>query len=319
MIINCVAYDKGKKFSKIELSQVSEHLNKDLFIWVALKDATAEELAQLQNEFDLPELAIEDTQQGHQRPKIEEYDDLIFTVVHVPEIVGDRLVTGELHIFLSTKYIISVRSNTNQSFHNIRVRLESNVENFTIGPGLVFYSIIDAVVDRYFPLVYSFEDDLDSIEQHIFNKEASRQIVKRIYALKSKASHLKYVVTPLHEGIKRLNEHTPAVLEGTEDLFRDITDHLLRLTISIETIIVRADSVMQANISLIAIEDSAINKKLAAWAAIFAVSTALAGVWGMNFKFMPELDWKYGYFVAIGIIVIIGGYLYYRFKKSGWL
>lgn len=321
MLVNCIAYKNGHRLAEIKKNQISDYLkDSDILIWVALQDPTLDELLNIKKQFILPELAVEDATHGHQRPKIEEYSDCVFAVLRLPTIVDDEIMVGELSIFVGNNYVLSIRKNISQGFGHVRERLERDPELLKIGPGIIFYALIDGVVDFYFPIIYTLENELDILEERIFNERASRTLVRKLYNLKSKVILIKHSFFPLLADIsKTQGERAPKVFHGIQNYFRDVSDHLNRISTSVDSIIETINMAMHANISLIAIEDSQINKKLAAWAGIFAVATAFVGIWGMNFDFMPELKWKFGYPISIGLIVGICGYLYYRFRKSGWL
>jgi len=321
MLINCVAYQDGRKVADIAVDDISDWLQKpDCFVWVALRDATDEELRQMQEEFDLHELAVEDARNGHQRPKIEEYGDILFVVMHLLEMDDGEVTTGEVAIFVGTNFVLSVRNGSKQGFLGVRERSEREPELLRHGAGFVFYALMDAVVDRYFPLLDVIEVDLDEIESHIFDRGAARSNIQRLYALKRRASVLRHAVAPLLEVAGKLHGgRVPSVCATTQEYFRDIHDHLARINAAIDGIRDTIGTAIQVNLSMVAIEESETTKRLAAWAAIFAVSTALAGICGMNFEWMPELKWTYGYPMALAIIVGAVGFLYWRFRRTGWL
>lgn len=321
MLINCVAYQDGNKLSDIPIEEISDYLQRpDCFVWVALKDAEPAELEQMQEEFNLHELAVEDARNGHQRPKIEEYGDSLFTVVKTAEMIDGELQIGEIDIFTGKNYVLSVRNRSNQGFLGVRARCEQEPEQLRKGSAFVLYALMDAVVDRYFPVVESLESELEKIEDKIFEKGLARLNIERLYDLKRQVVMLKHVVAPLMEAVGKLSGgRVPVLCESTRDYFRDVGDHLYRINALTDAIRETAATAIQVNLSMVTIEESEVNKRLAAWAAIFAVATAFFGLWGMNFKFMPELDWKYGYPVSVLLVVCVCSYLYYRFKKSGWL
>lgn len=321
MLINCVTYQAGRKLSDIPVSEISEYVqHKDRFVWVALRDATDEELSQMQEEFGLHELAVEDARHGHQRPKIEEYGDSLFAVIHTVEMIDGALHTGELHLFVGENYVLSVRNRCQQGFLGVRQRCEREPHLLAHGASFVFYALIDAVVDRYFPVVEALDAELELIEEQIFAKGSERANIQRLYQLKRKIMVLKHAVTPLMEASSKLfGGRVPAICSNNQEYFRDVYDHLYRLNTSIENIRDTISTAIQVNLSIVAIDESEVNKRLAAWAAIFAVATAFAGIWGMNFKTMPELEWRYGYPFALGVMAGVCAYLYYRFRKSGWL
>jgi magnesium transporter len=321
MLINCIAYQHGRKLADLTIEEISDYVGRpDCFVWVALKDATPEELAQMKEEFNLHELAVEDANHGHQRPKVEEYDDEVFAVMHLIEEVDGRFEIGEVHVFVGTNYILSVRNRSSQGFLGVRARCEREPKMLAKGSGYVFYALMDAVVDRYFPLIEAIESELESLEDRIFNKGAARSNVRRLYRLKRKVSLLKHAVTPLMEAAGKLHSgRVPPVCATSRHYFRDVYDHLTRLNASLDSIRDTIGTAIQVNLSMVAIDQTEIAKRLAAWAGIFAVATAFAGIWGMNFARMPELQWEYGYPAAMGVIALSCTALYWQFKRVRWL
>jgi magnesium transporter len=321
MLINCVAYQDGKRLSEVPVEKISEFLHSPgRFVWIALKDAEPAELRQMQEEFDLHELAVEDALHGHQRPKIEEYGDSLFAVVHTVEMRDGELSVGELDVFVEENYVLSVRTHGQQGFLGVRARCEREPELLKQGSAFVFYALMDAVVDRYFPVLDELESELETIEEQIFVKGSARANIERLYQLKRKVLILKHAVTSLMEAMAKLHGgRVPRICVNTQEYFRDVYDHLYRINASIDTIRDTIATAIQVNLSMVAIDESEVNKRLAAWAAIFAVATAFVGIWGMNFQEMPELKWHYGYPAALCFIAVVCGYLHRRFRKSGWL
>ena len=321
MLINCVAYQDGKKLADIPVEAISDYIGRpDCFVWVALRDATPEELKQMQEEFSLHELAVEDAMRGHQRPKIEEYGDSLFVVVKMVEQQEDALRVGEVDIFVGTNYVLSNRQTSSEGFLGVRARAEHEPHLLKQGPAFVLYALMDAVVDRYFPIADAMETELEQIEERIFVQSAQRDNVERLYALKRKAMVLRHVVAPLLDAIGKLHGgRVPPVCADTQEYFRDVHDHLHRISTTLDSIRDTISIAIQVHLSMVAIDEGEVNKRLAAWAAIFAVMTAFAGIWGMNFKNMPELELPYGYPAALAIMVAVCFYLYRRFRKSGWL
>lgn len=321
MLIDCAAYEHGRRLSNLSIDEINEYLDRpDCFVWVALKDATPEELEKMQEEFGLHELAVEDARKGHQRPKIEEYGSSLFVVLHTIDPTESGAMCGEVAIFVGKDYILTVRNRSLQGFIDVRARCEQEPEQLSQGPAFVLYALMDAVVDRYFPVFNRLEEELETLEEQIFTVGAQRATVEHLYQLKRKTTNLKHAVAPLMEALGRLHGgRVPQMFAGTQEYFRDVSDHLHRLNTSIDTMRDTINTAIQVNLSMVTIDESEVNKRLAAWAAIFAVATAFAGIWGMNFEHMPELEWKYGYPTALLVLATICGYLYYRFKKSGWL
>ena len=321
MLINCVAYQNGVKLAEPSIEEISEYIKRpDCFIWVALRDATDAELNKMQAEFGLHDLAVEDAHHGHQRPKIEEYGDTLFVVMHLVEVVHPELAVGEISIFAGHNFILSVRNRSNLGFLGVRERCEREPELLRLGSGFVLYALMDAVVDRYFPVIDDLESQLEAIEEHLFDKGTALTNIEQLYELKSKILILKHAVTPMMEATGKLHGgRVPPVCATTHEYFRDVYDHLTRINATIDAMrdtITTAILVCQSTVS---IEQNVINKQLAAWAAIFAIATVFTGIWGMNFKFMPELQWEYGYPAALIVIIAICGFLYLHFKRSDWL
>lgn len=321
MLINCVTYQEGRKLSDIPVEEISDYVqDKEQFVWVALRDASDEELQQMQEEFSLHELAVEDARHGNQRPKIEEYGDSLFAVIHTIELIKGELNVGELNLFVGENYVLSVRNRCRQDFLGVRQRCEREPHLLKHGASFVFYALIDAVVDLYFPVVEALEEELELIEEQIFTKGSERANIERLYQLKRKMTVVRHAVTPLMEACSKLfGGRVPSICAKTQEYFRDVYDHLYRLNTSIENIRDTISTAIQVNLSMVTIGESEVNKRLAAWAAIFAVATAFAGIWGMNFKAMPELEWQYGYPAALAMMGGVCGYLYRRFRKTGWL
>lgn len=321
MLINCVAYQDGRKLADLDIEEISDYLERpDCFVWVALRDATSAELEKMREEFALHPLAVEDAQKGHQRPKIEEYGESLFAVVHLLEVQQGEIKQGEVDIFVGRNFVLSVRNRSDQHLLGVRERCEREPELLRQGAGFVLYAIMDAVVDRYFPLIDAIESDLEAVEAHIFDKGMARTNIERLYHLKGRMVALKHAVAPLMEAVGKLTSgRVPPVCANSRDYFRDVYDHLMRINVQLETVRDTIGTAIQVSLSSVAIEQSDVAKKLAAWAGIFAAATAFAGIWGMNFKAMPELQWEYGYPMAIGIIVSVCSLLFFRFRRMGWL
>jgi len=321
MLINCVAYQDGVKLADLPTEEISDYLQRpECFIWVALRDATDAELEKMQEEFGLHDLVVEDARHGHQRPKIEEYNDSLFVAMHMVDVVDADLEVGEVSIFVGRNFILSIRNRSKQDFLGVRERCEREPELLRLGSGFVLYALMDAVVDRYFPVIDDLESQLEAIEEHIFDKGAVKTNFEQLYELKRKVVVLKHAVAPLMEATGKLHGgRVPPICATTQEYFRDVHDHLTRINATIEAMRDTISTAILVCQSTVSIEQNAINKQLAAWAAIFAIATVFTGIWGMNFQRMPELQWDYGYPVALLIIMAVCGVLYLRFKRSDWL
>ena len=321
MLINCVAYQDGKKLADITKEAISDYVARpDCFVWVAMKDPAPEELEEMRKEFGLHELAVEDARHGHQRPKIEEYGDSLFAVIQTVELTNDEISIGEVDIFVGPNYILSVRLRTERGFSNVRERCEREPELLRFGAAYVFYALVDAIVDRYFPVLDTLESKLESIEEQIFLKNTARSNIEGLYSLKQELMTLKHAVDPLMEAVGKLyGGRVPQICAGMGAYFRDVFDHLQRLHASIEGIRDMQTTAIQVNLGMISLNETEVTKKLAAWAAIIAVPTMIAGIYGMNFKNMPELEWPWGYPVSVVIMLVLDLFLYVHFKKTKWL
>jgi len=322
MLISCVAYEDGKKLADIVKEDISKYVRRpECFVWVALYEPTAEELAEMQREFGLHELAVEDAQHGHQRPKIEEYGDSLFAVLHTVEILDDELQIGEVDVFVGRNYVLSVRSRTKQGFKNVRERCEREPELLKQGSSFVLYALMDTVVDRYFPVLDRLEIELEKVEEKMFaGVTDSRFNIEALYQLKQKLMTLKHAVGPLLEATGKLwGGRVPQLCARTQEYFRDVYDHLFRINQSIDSLRDMVVTAVSVNLSLTAVQENETTKRLAAYAALVAVPTMIAGIYGMNFEHMPELKSVYGYPLTVAAMAAIDAYLYFRFRKSGWL
>jgi len=321
MLINCVAYQEGKKLADIEPTQIRRHLNRpECFIWVALFEPSPEELSVMQREFDLHELAVEDTHHGHQRPKIDEYGDSLFCVLQTVEMAAQELTVGEVAIFVGPNYVLSVRSRAAQGFETVRARCEREPQLLKYGSGFVLYALMDTIVDRYFPVLDALEDELERIEEQIFAGSGTRSNIEALYNNKRKLTVLKHAVEPLIEATAKLHgRRVPKVCIDTQEYIRDVYDHLIRINQSIDALRDTVTTAISVNLSLITLQDNEITKRLAAYAALVAVPTLIAGIYGMNFRTMPELQWLFGYPLALASMFGIDLYLFYRFRRAGWL
>ncbi len=322
MLVSCVAYEDGKKLADISVEAISDYLLRpNACVWVALSQATEAELAQMQDEFDLHPLAMEDARHGHQRPKIEEFGDDLFAALHVPQSTPQgEIVVGEVMLFVGKNYVLSVRRDVEPGFASVRARCEREPEVLRHGSGYIFYALMDAIVDRYFPILEGLEIELEKLEARIFSRKRVRSSIQDLYRLKQKLVTLRHAVVPLMEATGKLQAgRVPHVCGGLTEYFRDVYDHLNRINAAADDLREMITTALNVNLSMSAAESGETGKKLAAWAAMLAAPTVMAGIWGMNFKHMPELDWAYGYPMALLAIASVVGYLYYRFKRSGWL
>jgi len=322
-IVNCAAYLNGKRIPGFELNNISQVLQTpDHFVWVGLHEPSEETLQHFQKQFHLHDLAIEDAHNAHQRPKIEMYGDILFAVLRTAQLnkTTHHIELGETHFFVGSNFLITIRHGSSISYSDVRKRCESTPHLLEKGQGFALYAVMDAIVDQYFPIVEILEEDLQNIEDKIFKEKPTRQTTEDIYQLKRELLDVKRAVSPLIDIANRLMRFDIKLIsEETQPYFRDIYDHAIRINEMVDHARELLNTALEANFSLISISQSEVSKKFAGWAAIIAVPTMVAGYYGMNFKFMPELEWHYGYPFVVIFTVSLCVIIYFLFKRSGWL
>ena len=321
-ILNCAAYAGGKRIADVELNEVHEVLkDANQFVWIGLNEPSEEVLQQVQKEFNLHDLAIEDAHMAHQRPKIELYGDSVFVVLRTAQMNQEHHIEfGETHFFVGKNFIVSVRHGSTVAYTEVRTRCEAMPELLSKGQGFVLYAIMDFIVDRYCPVVQDMEQELTNIEEKIFKAKPSRQTTEQIYQLKRELLDVKRAVSPLVDTCNRLMRFDIKCISAeTQPYFRDIYDHVVRINEIVDNTRELLNTALEANFSLISISQNDTSKKFAGWAAIIAVPTMVAGFWGMNFKFMPETEWEYGFHAVIIFTIAACVLLYFLFKRSEWL
>ena len=321
MIVNSVAYQQGRVVARVASQDIHDYLgHADYIVWVAVRDPDHAELEQLKQEFNLQPLAVEDALHGHQRPKFDEYSDSLFFVIHTVEIDGEELRIGEINIFVTARYVLTIRKNSDRNLTEVRTRCENEPTHMQYGTGYILYALMDAIVDRYFPIIDGIASQLEHIEDRIFAGESARQNIESLYYLKQQLVTLKHATAPLLEAIGKLyGGRVPAVCAGLDDYFRDVADHLVRINQLIDATRDMVATAISVSLAMITVQDTEVTKQLAGYGALVAVPTMIAGIYGMNFQHMPELSWTWGYPMAVLSMAIIDLYLFYRFRKSRWL
>ena len=322
-VVACAAYAGGCRVADVAIEDISEVLTQhDRFVWIGLYEPDEPLLKEVQAEFGLHDLAIEDVHLAHQRPKLERYGDSLFIALRTAQPDRDRrrIAFGETHLFVGARYVVSVRHGASLSYADVRTRCEARPQLLAKGPGFVLHAIMDFVVDQYFPIVDSLEDDLEALEADIFGAAISRDTTMRIYTLKRDLLEIKRGVSPLVDMCNRLmRTDLDLIPDDARPYFRDVYDHAIRLSEKVDGLRELLGTALEANLSLTTIAQNEAKKRITGWAAIFAIPTMIAGIYGMNFEFMPELRWRWGYPVVMTVTVSLCGILYYRFKRSGWL
>jgi magnesium transporter len=322
MVVNCVAYSgAGRRVRNITIDEISDFLHDpDMFIWLGLHEPDETLLWKVQQEFGLHELAIEDAQHAHQRPKIERYDDVLFIVLHTAQFVGRKIEFGETHIFLGQRFLVTVRHGASLSYAAARARCEQTPQLLSQGPSFGLYAVIDAIVDNFFPIVESFQDSLRELEDEIFNDDYDRETTKALYRLKRELVTLRLAVSPLQDILNQLMRfHPELVKEDVRLYFRDVFDHAVRMTDAINTQSEMLTAALQLNLSLVSLNQNDVVKRLAGWAGLLTIPTLIASVYGMNFDHMPELHWRYGYEIIVGFTMVLCAVVYWRLKKNKYL
>ena len=322
-VIDCAAYCGGSRVADLGIDQIRPALSRDdQFVWLGLYEPEQDVLRQVQKQFGLHDLAIEDAYNAHQRPKLELYEDSLFVVLRTAHMSTSarHLEFGETHIFLGRNYLVTVRHGSLRSHIGVRQRCESTPHLLSKGPGYVLYALMDFVVDQYLPVVQQIEEEVEDLEDLIFGMSDTGDATSRIYQLKRELLSLRRAVTPLVEVCNRLMRFDlPHIPEDTRVYFRDVYDHIVRLNETIDAQRELLTTALEAHLSLMSHAQNEHMKRITAWAAMIAVPTMIAGIYGMNFKHMPELNWDYGYQVSIVVMVGACAALYVGFKRSGWL
>lgn len=320
-IINSAMYVDGCRKDVASLEQVNETLQQPgHFIWLGLKDPNHATLQKIQKQFHLHDLAIEDALRAHQRPKVETYGDTAFIVLRTVLMRGKRLELGETHFFLGQNFLISIRHRSKTGYNNVRLRCESSPHLLKKGPAFALYAVMDFIVDEYFPVIQALEIEIEAIEEKILHERAARETTAGLYRLKRQLLDLKRATAPLIDICNRLMRFDNKLIDDeTRHYFRDVYDHAVRINENVDIAREMLITAIDTNLSMIAIAQSEVGKKFAGWAAIIGVATLVVGTYGMNFEFMPELHWKWGYPLVMGGMVTVCLVMYWKFRKSGWL
>lgn len=330
-VVDCAVYVDGRRRpGRCGPADISSTRAGDGFVWVGLHDPDEAELTELAERFDLHPLAIEDALSAeHQRPKLDRYEDMLFAVlktvryVHPDSPGGDVEVveSGEISVFVGRDFVITVRHGEPGGLRGLRRALELDPERLALGPSAVLHAIMDRIVDDYLAVVESMQLDIDAVETAVFGGPGrSRRDAERIYVLKREVLELRRAVTPLAGPLRTLSER-PVRLVAPEirEYFRDVEDHLARITEQIGGFDELLTTIIQANLAQVTVEQNEDMRRISAWVAILAIPTAVAGIYGMNFSHMPELEWKYGYPLTLVVIAAICLTLYRGFRRNGWL
>ena len=321
-VVNCAAYDRSGTRRDISLDAISDVLSRDdgSFVWVGLYEPEEGLLDKLQEEFSLHDLAVEDAQHAHQRPKLEAYGNSLFIALHTAQLVDGHVRFGETHAFVGPRFLVTVRHGASLSYSAVRDRFEREPELLAQGPAFALYGVLDYIVDNYRPIVEEFRDELNALEQDVFADTFRRETILKLYDLKKELTQMRLAVAPLQDIVSQLTRTQVAqISEEARLYFRDVLDHVVRVNESIDTLREMLTAAMNVNLSLVTIAQGEVVKKLAGWAALLAAPTLVASWYGMNFEYMPELPGRYSYGILIGIVVVVCFTLYRYLKKVRWL
>jgi magnesium transporter len=320
MIVDFAVYREGQRLhEEIPLEETFERSrDPGAFAWIGLSEPTADEFDAVRREFGLHELAVEDAIKAHQRPKLEMYGETLFLVLKTARYENDVVEFGEILVFVGDGFIVSVRHGEPE-LHEVRLRMEERPDLLAHGPAAALHAIVDRVVDGYIPVIEELDADIREVEIHVFSPDDENPAA-RIYRLNRTVLQLAQAVAPLEQPVNNLARGVhPLVAEAMRPYFRDVDDHLVRITARIHEFRELLTNVLSANITQASYRQNEDVRKISAWAAIIAVPTAITGIYGMNFEHMPELDWRFGYPLVLGVIATICLFLYRRLRRAGWL
>jgi magnesium transporter len=320
-VVAASVYAGGRRIADITIDEAGKWSRQEgHVVWIGLREPSQEQLKRVQAQFDLHPLAIEDAGKAHQSPKMEQYGDALFIVARTAQVVDGSIAFGETHIFVGRGYVVSVRHGASTSYAAVRQRCEACPTALARGEDYILYAILDFIVDNYLPVVETVQAEVDELEDGVLHRTLRSPEVDRLYLLRRELLRLRKAVAPLVDVCQKL-EHTDALPLGPQmqPLFRDVSDHIRRVQEDIDSLREVLAFAFEASLMAGQAQQNAITRRLAAWAAILAVPTAVAGIYGMNFEHMPELKWAFGYYVVVGGILSVCTVLYLRFRHYGWL
>lgn len=319
-VVASYLYRSGKRAEDVPLTVEPFHAGEGEFAWIGVSDPTPDEMARLQAMFGLHPLAVEDALNGKQVPKVDIYGDQLFVVIKTAHLEGEKIAYGETCIFVGKHHLISVRHGSARSHSELRLQLEQSPQLLEHGPDYVLHGIIDFVVDGYLPMVETLEDKILELEKHVLMSFLQPEQIRRVFRMRRHVIRFQRVLGPMGEVVGKLSHlDLPCIDDNARPFFKDVHDHIRRVEGLVSGLREIMTSVFEASNLLEQQRQGTITRQLAAWAAILAVPTAIAGIYGMNFENMPELATRYGYFTVLGVIATLCAILYWRFKRSGWL
>ena len=319
-VVASYVYRDGQRVREAPLTPEGLALEPGEFVWIGLYDPTDAEIDVLVDRFKLHPLAVEDALAAHQMPKVEVYGRELFVVARTAMKIDDRLAYGETHVFVGDDHVVSIRHGSARAHNHLRTQLEASPLQLKKGPDFVLHGILDFIVDAYAPIVDDVEDSVLEMEQRTLDAFLSRLEIRRLFTLRRELLKFRRILGPMEEVLGRLQSlDLPCIDPDVWPYFRDVGDHVRRVNSRLGGLNDILSSVFEVANLLEQQRQGLITRKLAAWAAILAVPTAIAGIYGMNFEHMPELHWEYGYYAVLGVIAAICAALYVTFKRTKWL
>jgi len=310
-VVACALYRDGQRIRDIAVEDIGALAGcEGGIVWLGLHEPEAALLGAIQSQLGLHDLMIEDANQPHRRAKLDVYDNILFIVLRTAQLDSQGIQYGETHLVVGKGFVVSIRHGASASYAEVRQRCERNPELLRLGESAIMYAILDFVGDNYLPIIDKITEELESIEDDIFSATPARDKIERIYRLRAGLLNMRHAVAPMIEICNQLRRHDfPGRSAAIKPYLRDVDDHVLLVD----------EAIVEASLLLSAARQNDIVKKLGSWAAILAVPTAIAGIYGMNFKNMPELGWSLGYPASLLLMLAICGTLYYCFRRAAWL
>jgi magnesium transporter len=329
-IVDCAIYDKGRRQGGLrDWREAIDEVERtgEGFLWIGLHEPTEEQFAPIAERFGLHPLAVEDTIHAHQRPKLDSYDGMLFAVVktvhyddQLPGGTAEVVETGEVMVFVGTNFVITVRHGEHGGLQGVRKRLEHDADLLALGPSTVLHAVLDSIVDSYVTVCLALQEDVDEAEAGVFAESSRITDSNVIYVLKREVLELRRSTAPLIPVVRHLSRADIAQVEPQiRDYFRDVDDHLSEVVDRVSGFDDLLTTLVSANLARVSVVQNEDMRKISAWVAIAAVPTMLAGIYGMNFKHMPELNWTFGYPLVLVVMATFCGLLYRAFKRNRWL
>lgn len=320
-MLTCRLYRDGTLAEEgFDPSLVSDYLQEPgTLVWLDLEDPSEQDLAMIEEEFSLHPLAMEDTRHKDQRPKVEIYDKSFFIVIHALRVGKEELEDQEIHCFAGSQYLLTLRYAPAFDLAPVLKRWEKQPDLTKEGGGFLLYALLDEVVDGYFDVIERFEDDSEGLEEAVFAEEVDPEVQERIFQMKKQVIEFRRRVMPIREVLDLIQEEAGVVTESLRAYYRDVADHVIRVLEFVDNVRELLTTILEAHLSQVSNRLNQVMKQLTSWAAIILVPTLIAGIYGMNFRQMPELFWRFGYAWALGLMAVSAGALYLLFKRRDWI